>query len=140
MGSLSGALSSAVSGLRATQTQMEIISGNVANSGTTGYSRRQATLLETAGNGTAGGVRVAGVQRLLDTILQRELRTETAGSGYSAIKAGYTDQIQKLLGTPGSAGALDATFNNFTKSLQALSSNPSDSVLRASTVTAAQTL
>jgi flagellar hook-associated protein 1 FlgK len=135
--SLSTALSSALSGLRTTQTQMQIVSGNVANADTPGYSRRSAQLVETTGNGDVNGVRVAGVQRALDSILQRELRTETSGSGYTGVRATYTDRLQSLFGTPGDASSLPGMMNSFTTALQDLANDPASSTARTAVLSRA---
>lgn len=137
--SLSTALSSALSGLRTTQTQMQVVSGNVANADTPGYNRRTAQLVEQTGNGDVNGVRVAGVQRALDGILQRELRTETAGSGYTGVRATYTDRLQSLFGTPGDASSLPGTMSAFTTALQDLANDPASSTARTAVLSRAAT-
>ena len=135
--SLSTALSSALSGLRTTQAQMQIVSGNVANVDTPGYNRRSAQLVETSANGDVNGVRVAGVQRALDSILQRELRTETSGSGYTGVRATYTDRLQSLFGQPGDAGSLPGVMNAFTTALQDLANDPSSTTARTAVLSRA---
>src|SRR3954453_22254421 len=122
--SLGSALNSATSGLRANQSQIDIISGNIANSGTAGYTKRIANLQETVGNSDVNGVRLAGVQRKLDAILQRELRTESSGTAYTSVRADYSDQIGRLFGQPGSEAALDSILSSFTSSLQTLATDP----------------
>jgi flagellar hook-associated protein 1 FlgK len=138
--SLGSALSSATSGLRATQQQLDVISGNVANSGTVGYSKRIANLQETVGNGDVNGVTVAGVQRKLDAILQRELRTETSGSGYTSVRSDFSTQLGALFGQPGSDGSLSTLLNGFTSSLQGLTSDPGSSTTRATVISSAGSL
>ncbi|MCP8937300.1 flagellar hook-associated protein FlgK [Alsobacter sp. SYSU M60028] len=138
--SLASALSSTLSGLRATQAQMEIISGNVANADSVGYSRRVAVLNESVADGDVNGVRLGGAQRLLDVILQRELRAESGGSGYSAARAAFADRLQLLFGTPGSSSSLDALYNAFTQSLDTLTGDPSNSLARSRVLSAAGSL
>ncbi|MCZ8097040.1 MAG: flagellar hook-associated protein FlgK [Burkholderiales bacterium] len=138
--SLGSALNNALSGLRTTQAQIQVISNNVSNVDTPGYSRRQAILKETAIAGEGAGVRLEGVQRALDEILQRELRTETSGSGYTAIRARITDQLQALYGKPGTATALTSVLDTFTQSLQNLATDPASSTARASVISAARSL
>jgi flagellar hook-associated protein 1 FlgK len=138
--SLSSALSSTLSGLRATQAQMEVVSGNIANADSAGYTRRVANLQEVGGPAGVNGVRINGVQRLLDTILQRELRTESAGSGYAATRTAFADRAQNLFGKPGSTSSLDSMLNEFNKSLQSLAADPSSSLTRSGVLTAAGNL
>jgi len=78
--SLSDALSIAMSGLRANQAAMALVSSNVANAETPGYVRK--TLNQVATNSGAYGtdVRTIGVNRELDQYIQAQLRTETSGA------------------------------------------------------------
>ena len=138
--SLGTALLSAASGLRATQSQIETVSGNVANSGTPGYTKRLVNLQETVGNGQVNGVRVIGIERKLDAILQRELRTETSGSGYTGVRSELTTQLAKLFGQPGTDSSLSATLNAFTSSLNTLNTDPGSSTSRSTVISAAQSL
>lgn len=138
--SLSQALISAISGLNTTQSSLALVSANVANAGTPGYVRKTADQIATAANGTAVSVRVAAVQRELDTYVQKQLRTENAGASYATTRAQFYSQLQSIYGTPGSDTALDTVFNNFTSSLQALQGSPDDPSAQSSVVTNAQLL
>ena len=135
--SLSGALGNSLSGLRATQSAMEVISSNVSNAGTAGYSRRSVVAVETDNGSGSGGVRIEGIIRLFDSILQKELRTETSGSGYTGVKSSMTTELSRLFGAPGSSTALDTMMSKFTSSLQALQTDPSNAVARSSVLNAA---
>ncbi|GGH26578.1 flagellar hook-associated protein FlgK [Alsobacter metallidurans] len=138
--SLTSALGNSLSGLRATQAQMEVISGNVSNAGTQGYSRRSAVTVETVNGSGTGGVRIEGIIRLLDSVLQKELRTETSGSGYTAAKASYASQLSNVFGQPGSSSALTSMMGSFTNALQALQSDPSNASARTAALNAAGSL
>ena len=74
---LTQALSSAVSGLKANQAGLSIVAGNVANAGTLGYVRKTPTLVTTAAGEIGIGVRVAAINRELDSYVQRQLRVES---------------------------------------------------------------
>jgi flagellar hook-associated protein 1 FlgK len=135
--SLSGALGNSLSGLRATQSAMEVISSNVSNAGTAGYSRRSAVAVETDNGSGSGGVRIEGIIRMFDSILQKELRTETSGSGYTGVKSSMTTELSRLFGAPGSSTALDTMMSAFTSSLRALQTDPSNAVARSTVLNAA---
>src|SRR5690606_9424787 len=123
---LSQALATAISGLRTTQAGMSIVAANVANAQTPGYVRKTLTQVTTAAGGTGVSVRVDAVARELDQYVQRQLQTETSGASYSDLRARIYQQLQQVYGDPSSDTSLEAIFNNFTTSLQALSANPSD--------------
>ena len=137
---LTTALSSALSGLRATQTGIGVVATNVANAETPGYTRKTLGLETSSAGGSGIGVRVTNVNRELDIYVQRQLRTETAGSEYINAIAKFRQQIDQMYGTPGSASALDTIINGFTSSLQALSADPQSAATRQSVLNAAQVM
>jgi flagellar hook-associated protein 1 FlgK len=137
---LTQALATSLSGLTATQTSLSVVAGNVANAQTPGYVA-QSVSQESTTSGYAGeGVRVTGINRILDTFLQQQLRTESAGGAYADMKASFYQQLQQVYGQPGSDTSLDAVFNAFTTAVQALSTSPSSFTTQNQTISAAQTL
>jgi flagellar hook-associated protein 1 FlgK len=137
---LSQALATAISGLRTTQAGMSIIAANVANAQTPGYVRKTLSQVTTAAGGTGVSVRVDAVNRELDQYIQRQLQVETSGASYSDLRARFYQQLQQVYGDPSSDTSLEAVFNSFTTSLQALSANPSDYASRTAVLSAAQIL
>jgi flagellar hook-associated protein 1 FlgK len=137
---LTQALSSALSGLQVTQASISLVSGNVANAGTPGYTRKTVDQLASAGNGTSIGVRISEVQRAIDQYVQRQLRVENSGASYADTRAQTYDRLQDIYGTPGSDSTLESAFNSFTNSLQALSTSPDDAAARSGVVGSAQLL
>ncbi|MEW6450826.1 MAG: flagellar hook-associated protein FlgK [Pseudomonadota bacterium] len=138
--SISQALNTSLSGLRATQAGMAVIAGNVANAQTPGYVRKTLQLQTVAASDLGGSVRVAAVTREIDQYVQRQLRVETAGGGYADLRAQFYSRIQGLLGAPGSDAALETVFNNFTNALQALSTSPDSAAARSNVLSSAQVL
>ena len=139
--SLTQALNTALAGLNATQAGLSIISGNVANANTPGYVDESINQIEVSAGGDSGtSVDVKGINRNLNTLLQSQLWTETSGGSYADTKAGLYQQLQQIYGTPGSPGAFDTAFNNFTSALQALSTSPSSYSSQTGVLSAAQQL
>src|SRR3954469_1792001 len=118
------ALNAAVSGLRTTQDNINLVSQNVANANSAGYTRRTMQPVQQVAGDRTAGVRSGEVERVLDVLVQKQRRLETAGSAYTSLRAGYAAQLDKLFGSPGGAGALDTTLNAFTQSLQGLLNDP----------------
>jgi flagellar hook-associated protein 1 FlgK len=129
-----------VSGLRAVQAGLDVVSQNVANSGSVGYTRRELTTTELTAGDRSGGVRVGAAERVLDKLLQRQLRLEAAGAAYTSLKSGTHTALDKLFDAPGGAGALSTLVDNFTSSLGTLSNNPSSYSGRIAVLTAADEL
>jgi flagellar hook-associated protein 1 FlgK len=138
--SLGSALATAMSGLRANQAALSVISGNIANAQTPGYVTQNINQVETITGGTGASVSVTGVNRQLDQYVQAQLRSETSGGAYADQMANVLGQLQTVYGTPGAAGSLETAFSDFTSALQSLSTTSGSSSSQIATVNAAQTL
>lgn len=137
---LTGALNAAVSGLRTTQVGMDVVASNVANANSIGYSRRTLAPVQATTGDRTTGVRTGQIERVLDTIVQRQLRLETSGAAYTSTMARYAGELDRLFGEPGSVGALDTTLNSFTQSLQGLAADPASFSARSAVLSAGNIL
>ena len=138
--SLGSALATAMSGLRANQAGLSIVSSNIANAQTPGYVTQRINQTETATGDTGASVSVIGVNRQLNQFIQTQLRSETSGGAYAGQMASVLTQLQSIYGTPGNAGTLETAFSNFTTALQSLSTTSGSSSAQITAVTAAQSL
>jgi flagellar hook-associated protein 1 FlgK len=137
---LSSALATAMSGLRANQASLSIISSNVGNAHTPGYVAQNPNQVEVASGDYGSTVATTGVNRQLDLFVQNQLRTETSGAGYTDQVANILSQLQSVYGTPGGGGTLENALNSFTTALQSLSNNPSNQSAQSVALSAAQGL
>ena len=137
---LGQALTSAVSGLRVTQSGLSLIAGNIANAETPGYVKKTATQVASASGQLTIGVRLSSINRELDQYLQRQLRTETSGGSYASTRAAFFQRLQGIFGQPGAENALETVFNDFVSAAQALSTSPDSSAARYSLLNAGRTL
>jgi flagellar hook-associated protein 1 FlgK len=139
--SLTQALNTALAGINATQANLQVISGNIANANTPGYIDKSFNQVEIAAGGDSGSsVDIQGINRNLNALLQKQLWTETSGGSYADAKAKLYQQLQQVYGTPGTAGAFNTSFNNFATALQSLSTSPSSYSARTGALAAAQQL
>src|SRR6185312_13661986 len=137
---LSSALATAMSGLRANQAALSIVSSNIANAQTPGYVTQNVNQIELASGGAGSSVQVTGVNRQLDLFVQSQLRTETSGGTYADQMSNILGQLQSVYGTPGGTGTLETAFSSFTSALQGLSTNPGGLSGQTTALGAAQTL
>lgn len=137
---LGSALTSAVSGLRVTQSGLSLVAANIANAETPGYVKKTATQVASASGAITIGVRLSSINRELDQYLQRQLRTETSGGAYATSRADFFQRLQGIFGEPGTENALETVFNNFVSAAQALSTSPDSTASRYSLLSAGQTL
>src|SRR4030088_379878 len=138
--SLGSALATAMSGLRANQAALAIVSSNVANAQTPGYITQRINQVEVPTGDNGASVSVTGVNRELNQFIQTQLRSETSGGAYASQMASVLTQLQSVYGTPGNAGTLETAFSNFTTALQSLSTTSGSSSAQITAVTAAQSL
>jgi flagellar hook-associated protein 1 len=137
---LSSALATAMSGLRANQAALSIVSSNIANASTPGYVTQSVNQVELPSGTGGASVQVTGVNRQLDIYVQSQLRTETSGGAYADQISNILGQLQNVYGTPGGTGTLETTFSNFTTALQALSTSSGSQSAQVSALSAAQSL
>ena len=137
---LTGALSTATSGLRLTQSAIDVAAQNVANADTPGYTKK--TLIQTSiiSGEEVIGVRVEGLSRRTSRLVQTQLLGDLSRLGSTQTQANFYSRLDSLFGAPGSPSALDTLFNNFTSSLQALSTSPESTSARSAVVNDAEVL
>lgn len=126
-----------MSGLRANQAALSLVSSNVANAETPGYIRKTSVQVQMA---TGTGVQTIGVNRTLDEYIQSQLRTETSGATYASTRASFLSNLQSIYGDPSSSSTLEANFNALTSALQALSTSPDLQSARIGVINAAQSM
>ena len=138
--SLNDALSIAMSGLRANQAAMSLVSSNVANAETPGYVKKTINQVTSNSGSYGSNVTIVGVNRELDQYIQAQLRTETSGAGYASLRSNFLQQLQGMYGNPGSDGTLEAAFNGLTTAVQALATSADSQSARIGVVNAAAVL
>ena len=70
-----------LTGLNAAQTALDVIGNNVANAATEGYHRQRIELSPSTYGQTGGGVNVAGITRMVDTLLESEISRQQSSYG-----------------------------------------------------------
>jgi flagellar hook-associated protein 1 FlgK len=138
--SLGQALATAMSGLRATQASLALVSSNVANAESPGYVRKTLNQITGVTGDFGSSVRINGVNRELDQYLQTQIRTETSGAAYADTRSTYLANLQSVYGNPDSIGTIEDAFNKLTTAVQGLSTSPDSASARIGVVNAAQAL
>lgn len=126
---------SAVRGLLASQRALYTTNHNIDNTNTKGYSRQQVEQRATSpfkmpGIGFLGtGSEIYNVQRIRDSFVDFKYWNETAPKGEWEIKKNALTEIEKLMGEP-SNNSFRKYMDDFYKSLDEMSKNPSDMAFR----------
>jgi flagellar hook-associated protein 1 FlgK len=129
-------LNSALTGLRVAQQQLSVISNNISNVNTSGYSRKilpQSTQVIHS-TGDSIGVRADTMIRKVDLNLERELWTQVSSVAALDIKGAYLDTIEKFHGSSQKEISIAAHIAQLKDKFAALSDSPSSGALLQSTL------
>ena len=136
-------LSIGMSGLNAAQGSLSVLSNNIANVNTPGYSRQQTTQNASANNQYGGvfigsGTTLADVRRIYNDFLGAAYQSSTALNSDANAYAGQAAAIDKTLSDKSTG--MSAVLSAFFASLQNAAATPSDVSARQLLITNAQTL
>jgi flagellar hook-associated protein 1 FlgK len=120
-------LSTALSGLLASQKVLDNISHNIANVNTPGYSRQRVELTTRppqyyAGHYFGNGVDVAGIARSYDQFLTRDLQLNTAAAGDQQTQADLAAELDSVLGSDETA--LGPVLQGFFNAMDSAAADP----------------
>ena len=117
---LGQALTSAVSGLRVTQSGLSLIASNIANAETPGYVKKTATQVAAASGDLTIGVRLSSITASSISTCSASCAWRQSGGAYATLRSDFFQRLQSVFGQPGESNALETVFNNFTSAVQAL--------------------
>ena len=127
-------LDAALSGLRASQNQISVISNNVSNATTPGYTRKLLPQYAQSIAGETVGVVSGTIVRNVDLNLSRDLWTQVSSVGASSVRSSYLSAIEEFHGPPDAELSVAAEIADLRDSFAALSDAPDDTYLLAQTV------
>ncbi len=138
---LTTSLSTALTGLRASQQSIAVLSQNIANANNEDYTRQVVSQSTIAGNGQSGnGVRIDDITRVVDQAIDRTVISRRSLVARSSVIDSYYQQSQIIIGQPGRDNSIDTYTQNFFNSLQTLSNDTENSSLKLDAVSASETL
>ncbi|GAA3953804.1 flagellar hook-associated protein FlgK [Allohahella marinimesophila] len=117
-----------LSGVLAHQTALRVTGNNVANANTEGYTRQRAEFDQLGGQFTGAGylgsgAQITDIQRLTDSYLQTQVRSDTSVSAEIGIVAENLEQINNLLADPRTG--ISPALSDFFGALQIAAEDPS---------------
>jgi flagellar hook-associated protein 1 FlgK len=119
------ALNSALAGLDVTKARIDLISQNIANAQTPGYTDKTGEQT----TGALGQVVLASVQRNVSDQLQQSLNDTTGTVNQLQTSVTLLSQIETAFGTPSSDSSLASAITNLQNAFQDLSVNPEQATL-----------
>jgi flagellar hook-associated protein 1 FlgK len=133
-------LNNAISGLRVNQRNISVLSHNIANVNTEGYSRQIVSQSSVYINDIGSGVRIEDITRKIDLYLQRARTEQQSNLSRSEILKDFGDRVQVLLGTPGDQSSIDEFLTSFTSAFQNLAETPDKGSFRSNALQAGSDL
>lgn len=131
---LSIALNNALTGLQVNQQQLSVLSQNIANANTAGYSRQTANQKAMYLDGQSEGVSIQDITRQVDQYLSQAVQGQSSVVGAANVISDYNARVQLLMGQPGSNNSIDTFVGAFFNNLQALAETPGDATLQQAAV------
>lgn len=146
-------LNTALTALRFNRVALDVASNNVANAGTEGYSRRRVvgeslgasavparwSRLPEGLDAVGGGVGVASVDRLADSLLDVRARTEHGRQEYLDVRSTVLQRVESAIGEPGTTGVA-AALSAFRSSWNDLANAPTSGAARGQVLARAEAL
>lgn len=136
--SISTSLNNALSGLTASARAAEVVSSNTANVMTAGYARRDLSLSAQSVGGQGAGVRILGVNRIVNEAVLADRRLSDAEAGNARLQTTFFRDIETVLGNPGEPGSLSGRIAAFGSSLIDAASRPDSEGRLSNTLSSAK--
>lgn len=147
LSSISSILIAANSGMRAAQVGLDVVSRNVANASTEGYTRKTIHLQNQIVGAQGQGVIAGEIQRTVNLSLQREIRRGNSLGEAMRVREDFLGRLELAFGSPGDESSISAHLTNLGNAFRALAAQPDSSTQQQSVIaqarafaTASQTL
>ena len=136
-------MSIGLSGLRAFQRAIDVTGHNIANANTPGYSRQVTDFESRIGQGqgnlyVGSGTQVAGVRRIYDELIGRQLQAATTGHARLDVLSTLAIRLDTMLADPDTG--LNSALQNFFGAVQDVNNDPGSVPARQALLGEAQSL
>jgi flagellar hook-associated protein 1 FlgK len=135
---LSVTLSNALSGMRVGNESLDILSRNIANSGTPGYHRQSLSVIDRLANSPSA--RTGDLERVFNKSLQSYYTRQVADTGFASVRSSLLNRLQASIGRPGDATSLDTQLSSLRNALSTMATSPDDPASRADMLSKAQSM
>ena len=145
MSGLFGTLNIGRSGLTTSQASVNTTSHNISNINTEGYSRQRVNIVTSRpqNNPSYGqigtGAQIESIQRIRDSFLDYQYRSQNSSLGQSTQRSNYLTQIETIFNEPSDSG-ISKTLSEFFSAWQDLSNSATSTANRTSVVQQTVTL
>ena len=133
-------LQTSLSGMKAAQNQLNIVSSNIANVDTVGYTRKTAAQNNVILGGSSVGVQLGDITRTVNEgLLKSYLASNSTTNNFSA-QSQYLEKAETLLGTPQGNNSIAANVGDLQSAIETFASDVTSASGRYTLLTNASTL
>lgn len=130
----------ALSGMKTAQTQLDLVSRNISNADTEGYTRKTASQKNLVVAGSGMGVTLNSVDRVVDeSLLKSYLASNGAYGQYSSVND-YLGKTEMLLGTTSGDNSIAANVGSLQTAFETFALDVTSASARYTLLTNAQTI
>jgi flagellar hook-associated protein 1 FlgK len=140
MGGLTTALLAATSGLRAAQTGIDLVSRNVANATTQGYTRKTVPQSPLIVGGEGQGVQLGLIQRQVNERLLIEVRKGISETATLEVQDDFLSRFELAFGKPGDNTTVSNQVHALADAFRQLATNPDVITTQTTVVSKAEVL
>lgn len=137
---LLSSISTSLSGMKVAQSQLEIVSNNIANVDTAGYTRKTSAQSAVVVAGQTMGVTMENAKRTIDEGLLKNFLSSNSLSSSLSSQYDYLTRMDNLMGRTADNNSLATNVSNLQSALETFSTNVASSASRYSLLTAATEL
>ena len=105
---LISSLSSSLTGMKVAQAQLEIISNNIANVDTPGYTKKTAAQSALVASGQTMGVTIGNTGRVVDESLLKNFLASNSTTSSLSTQYDYMSRLDNIMGTTEQGNSLSA--------------------------------
>ncbi len=137
---LLSSISSSLTGMKVAQSQLEIVSNNIANVDTQGYTRKTAAQSAIVVAGQTMGVTMENARRTVDEGLLKNFLSSNSSTSSLSSQYEYLSRMDNLMGTTADGNSLAYNVGNLQSALETFSTQVSSAASRYSLLTSANEL
>ncbi len=138
--SILSSIFSARSGILAAQASIDVVSRNIANASTEGYSRKIQEQSSQVVGGVSQGVELEDVTRSVNEFLLKDVRQQTSVTGEVEALDEFMSRLELIFGRPEDASSFSAQITELKDAWQQLATSPDEPTRQQEVVRVAGTL
>ncbi|MDD4556578.1 MAG: flagellar hook-associated protein FlgK [Alphaproteobacteria bacterium] len=133
-------IQTSISGMKASQAQLDVVARNITNSNTAGYTRKYYNQSSTVLAGNGSGVSLSSLQRTVDESLLRSYLSSNSSYGNASVSQTYLSNLESYIGSPTGNNSIATDVTNVSTTLENLAADVTSAATRYDLTTYAQSL